>query len=413
MILNSGNLAWPRMLHPVPEYPALNENLQCDVLVVGGGMSGAIMAHKLTEQNLNTVLIEKRKIAEGSSSANTGLLQFSNDKTLTSMIHTFGEDVGVAFYKLSVQAMHNLIALAGSLNDDIQLIPRKSLYYASHDKDVTMLQEEHETLRKYGFHVEYWDRDHIERHMPFSKPAALYTHGDAEVNPFRMVHALVKEAARHGARVFENTEAVHFDYDEDGVTCITRTHTIRAKKVIFSMGYETQDMKKDRNAVLKVSYALMTSPVNDLSNWHERCMIWETARPYLYMRTTPENRIVVGGLDEHPPAPEDRESRALHQSQVLLGEVRKLFPNYSNLTADYAWASIFGATHDGLPMIGTHPDYPHSYFIEAYGGNGTVYCMIAAEMLGDILAGKQRPDMDMFSLQRTSKPSPHEPLTRT
>lgn len=411
MILNSGKLGWPHTLHPVPEYPALDHDLNCDVLVVGGGMSGAMLSHELTSRNLNTVVIDKGKIGGGSSSANTGLLQFSNDKTLTSMIHTFGEEIGVAFYKLCEQAMHKLIETGGRLYSDPQLIPRRSFYYASHEDDVPMLLEEYETFKKYGFNVEYWDQAKIERHMPFSKPAALYTHGDAEVNPFRMVHALVEAAARHGARVFEHTEAVHFEYDEDGVTCFTGAHKIRAKTVVFTMGYETQEMKRDRNAVLKVSYAVLTSPVEDLSDWHERCMIWETARPYLYMRTTPDNRIVVGGLDEHPPEPDQREARALHKSEVLLGEVKKLFPRYQSLTAEYAWASIFGSTHDGMPMIGTHPDYPNSYFIEAYGGNGTVYCMIAADMLGDVLTGKERPDMEMFSLQRTSKPSPHKQVT--
>ncbi|MEC0238650.1 FAD-dependent oxidoreductase [Paenibacillus dokdonensis] len=411
MILNSGKLAWPHTLNPVPEYPALDQDLDCDVLVVGGGMSGAILSYELTNRKLNTVMIDKRSIGGGSSSANTGLLQFSNDKTLTSIMNTFGEEIGVAFYKLCERAMQKLIDTGSRLYTDPHLIPRSSFYYASHEDDVAMLQEEYENFRKYGFHVDYWDQAKIEQYMPFSKPAALYTHGDAEVNPFRMVHALVEAAARHGAHVFEHTEAIHFDYDENSVTCHTQTHKIRAKKVIYTMGYETQEIKKDRNAVLKVSYAVLTNPVEDLSDWHERCMIWETARPYLYMRTTPDNRIVVGGLDEHPPAPAERDGRALHKSEALLDEVRTLFPRYKELKADYAWASIFGSTHDGLPMIGTHPDYPNSYFIEAYGGNGTVYCMIAADILSDVLTGKDRPELEMFSLQRSSKPSPHKPLT--
>lgn len=411
MILNSGNLAWPHTLHPVPEYPSLDQDLDCDVLVVGGGTSGAMLTYELTKRKLNTIMIDKRAVGGGSSSANTGLLQLANDKTLTSIVNTFGEDIGVTFYTLCERAMQKLIDTCGRLYTDPHLTPRSSFYYASHEEDVAMLQEEHENLKKYGFDVEYWDQAQIERRMPFSKPAALYTRGDAEVNPFRMVHALVEAGARHGARVFEHTEAVHFDYDEHGVTCHTQTHKIRAGKVIFSMGYETQELKKDRNAVLNVSYAVLTNPVDNLLGWYERCMIWETARPYLYMRTTPDNRIVVGGLDEYPPTPEDREVRTLHKSEVLLDEVRKLFPHYKGLQADYAWASIFGSTHDGLPMIGSHPDYPNSYFIEAYGGNGTVYCMIAADLLGDVLTGKERPELDMFSLLRTSKPSPHQPLT--
>lgn len=413
MILNKGNLAWPTTLEPIPTYPLLEEDVTCDILIIGGGMGGALLAHTLSERHLNTVLLEKRVIAGGSSSGNTGLLQCFNDKTLTSIINTFGEEIGVTFYQMCEKAIRNLVEVASRLQLDSQLIPRSSLYYASSEDDVMMLQEEYETLRKYGFQTEYWDQARIESSFPFSKPAALYTRGDAEVNPFRFVHALIQAATQSGVTVFEHSEAIRYEYTNEGVICHTQTNRVFAKKVIYTMGYETQEMKPDSNALLKTSYAILTSPINDLSGWHERCMMWETARPYLYMRTTPDNRITAGGLDEHMVDPEEREGRIIHKSEILLNEIRTLFPQYHDLKADYAWASVFGSTHDGLPLIGPHPRYPNSYFIEAYGGNGTVYCMIAAELLGNILTGKDRSELEMFSLTRTNKPSPSASITRS
>ncbi|WP_339321926.1 FAD-dependent oxidoreductase [Paenibacillus sp. FSL W8-0194] len=411
MILNSGNPAWPHTLKPAPEYPALDQDVDCDFLIVGGGMSGAMMAYQLAARHQNIVLIDKRNIGGGSTAANTGLLQSSNDKSLTSMIHTFGEEIGVAFYKKCEQSIRQIREICAKLSPELEFVPRSSLYFASSEDDVEMLREEYQTLRKYGFQVQYWDKQEIGKRMPFTKPAALYKDGDAEVNPYRLVHALVQAAAEQGAGIYEQTEAVHFEFAEHGVTCYANGKKIRANKVIFSMGYETQELKKDKNAVINVSYAVLTKPVGDLSDWHERCLIWETARPYLYMRTTPDNRIVAGGLDESPPAPEKREARLLHQTKLLIEEIRKLFPAYARLEADYAWASIFGTTHDGMPMVGPHPDYPNCYFIEAYGGNGTVYCMIAADLLGDELTGRPRPELNMFSLKRSSKPSPSDSLT--
>ncbi len=407
MILNKGNLAWPSTLKPAPAYPELAEDLSCDVLIIGGGMGGALLAHKLSGANLQTVLLEKGRIAEGSSSANTGLLQSSNDKSLTSIIHTFGEQTGITFYQMCRDAMRKLKEAAGGLKLEPELIPRSSLYFASSVVDVPYLKEEYETLREHGFETSYWDQADIASRFPFSKPAALYTTGDAEVNPFRFVHGLVQYAADHGVRVYENSPVIHLEYEEDGVVCYTRTGRIFARKVVHASGYETQEEKPDRNALLQTTYAIVTSPVPDFTGWHERCLIWETARPYLYMRTTVDNRIVAGGLDEHPVAPEEREGRIRHKSEMLLNEIKALFPRYAGIQADYAWASLFGLTHDGLPMIGPHSRFPHSYFIEAYGGNGTVYCMIAADLLSDVLCGKTRPELEIFSLERTSKPSPN------
>ncbi|GAB6988362.1 NAD(P)/FAD-dependent oxidoreductase [Paenibacillus pini] len=409
MILNNGNLAWPNTLNPAPQYPELEEDLSCDCLIIGGGMGGALLAHVLSERNIDTVLVEKNEVGNGSSSANTGLLQFSNDKSLTALINTFGEETAVSFYKLCRDAMTELIAVKDKLVLDPQLIPRSSLYFATTEEDVPMLKAEYDNLVKYGFDAEYWDKEKIESAFPFSKSAALYTHGDAEVNPYRMVHALSATAAQKGVKIYEHSEIVSYEYLEDGVICHTKSNRIHAKRVIFAMGYETQEFKTDRNAVLETTYAIVTNPVEDLSEWHERCLIWETERPYFYIRTTPEGRIVAGGLDETLRTPEEREIRLIRRSELLLEEIQSLFPNYKDLKIDYAWSSIFGSTHDGLPMIGTHPKYPNCYFLEGYGGNGTVYSMMAAQLLADEVTGTHRPEMEMFSLTRTSKPSPPKP----
>ncbi|MCK6074474.1 NAD(P)/FAD-dependent oxidoreductase [Paenibacillus silvae] len=406
MDLVYGTPYWPSTYKSDAEYPSLDTDISCDCLIIGGGMGGALTSRLLAERGVDTVVIDKRKIAHGSSSANTGLLQYTNDKTLTSCIHTFGEKKGVRFYELCREAMKQLTEIAGRLDTDPWFIPRTSFCFASTEEDVALLEEEYETLQKYGFEAELWYADQIKKHFPFEKPAALYTKGDAEVNPYRFVQGLFESARQHGARIYEQTEMIHCDYDDEGVWCHTSNGKIRAKRVVYAAGYETQEIKKDRAAYLKSTYAITTKPLPDLSSWHEQAMIWETARPYLYMRTTPDNRIIAGGLDEETPDKDQRELRASNQGNVLLEEVRSYFP-LEGLDIDYAWGAVFGNTHDGLPLIGTHPDYPHSYFVEGYGGNGTVYSMIAAALIADAINGKtNEEDMQLFSLTRTSKPSP-------
>lgn len=348
MDLVYGTPFWPSTFNSTFNYSALQEDISCDCLIIGGGMGGALTSKLLTEQGVNTVVIDKRDIANGSSSANTGLLQYTNDKTLTSCIHTFGEATGVRFYELCREAMKQLAQIADSLDTDPWFIPRTSLCFASSEDDVALLEEEYQTLKRYGFEAELWDADKISQHFPFSKPAALYTMGDAEVNPYRFVHALFESANKRGARIYGQTEMIHCEYDEDGVVCHTANGKIRAKKVIFAAGYETQDIKKDRGAYLKTTYAIATKPLSDLSEWFEHSMIWETARPYLYMRTTPDGRIIAGGLDEETPREDQREIRSKHRGDTLLEEVRSYFP-LDDLEVDYAWGAVFGNTNDGLP----------------------------------------------------------------
>ncbi|OKQ00199.1 FAD-binding oxidoreductase [Paenibacillus sp. P46E] len=406
MKLLSGKTPWERTLPHYPVYPVLDGDITCDCLIVGGGMGGAMASYRLSRSGASTVLIDKRAVGHGSTHANTGLLQVANDKSLTSCMNTFGAEEGLLFYKLCREAVGKILELPGKLDIDPHIIPRSSLLYASFPEDVAPLRLEYENLAAHGFDAEFWEEDKIKAHYPFSKPAALYSRGDADTNPFRMVHSLIHKAHASGVRVYEHTKARHWEFGADGVTCFTEHGRISAKKVIFAMGYETQEMKKDRGAELINTYAIMTPPLKKFPKWHEQSMIWETARPYLYFRTTIDGRIIAGGKDEQLTGPLERETRVLSQSQRLLEELEALFPEIKGVEAEFSWGGVFGTSRDGLPFIGPHPEYPHCYFIEGYGGNGTVYSMIAAELLSDTLAGTARPELELFSLTRTTKPSP-------
>ncbi|WP_248547676.1 NAD(P)/FAD-dependent oxidoreductase [Paenibacillus odorifer] len=410
MNLNSGNTPWSSTLQNPPTYPSLEGTIHCDCLVVGAGMGGAMAAYRLSLSGADAVLIEKRRVGSGSSHANTGLLQISNDKSLTSCMNTFGQKNGLLFYQLCQAGVRNILDLPDKLDIDPQIIPRSSLLYASTPEDVPALREEYENLVANGFDSEFWEEDKIAALYSFSKPAGLYSRGDAEANPYRTVHSLIAKAASNGVRVFEQSEAKHYEFTEDGVICHTESGRIIAKDVIFAMGYETQEFKKDRGAELINTYAVMTKPLKDFPKWHERSLLWETARPYLYFRTTPEGRIIAGGKDEQLTDPERREVRVISQGQKLLEELEALFPEIKGIELEYSWGAVFGSTRDGLPYIGPHPKFPHCYFIEGYGGNGTVYSMIAAELLTDTIAGKHRPELDLFSLTRSAKPSPSKSL---
>lgn len=94
------------------------------------------------------------------------------------------------------------------LDIDPYFIPRSSLYYASKSEDVSFLQEEYNTLQNYGF-AEYFTESDIKKRYPFIKQAALYTHGDAEVNPYLLAHSLLHKANQMGANIYEHTEAIH------------------------------------------------------------------------------------------------------------------------------------------------------------------------------------------------------------
>lgn len=216
------------------------------------------------------------------------------------------------------------------------------------------------------------------------------------MNPLKFVYGLLEKVKLQGGQVYEHTEITGRRFEKDYALFYTKEHReIRARHVIIAAGYEDSDFKSDKNATLASSYAVITKPVADLSSWHKRTLIWETARPYVYMRTTPDNRVIIGGMDKDTTYAETRDSKTLASKDKLLQAFNLLFPDIQ-AEAEYYLGAFYGGTHDGLPIIGQYESYPHCYILMAYGDNGTVYNGVLAKIVSDTIQYGSSPDMEIY-----------------
>ena len=131
----------------------------------------------------------------------------------------------------------------------------------------------------------------------------------------------------------------------------------------------------------------------------DRCLIWESARPYFYARTTGDGRVVMGGADRPFAGAERRRRMLLRQTRRVEGQFRRLFPAI-RFDVDWRWGGTFGDTRDGLPYIGTVRQFPNGYFALGYGGNGITFSWIAANLLLDRFLDRRNPDLEIFRFDR-------------
>lgn len=367
-------------------------------------MSGSICAQALLEAGLSVAMLERDVVSGGSTSANTGLLQYANDIMLHELCEQIGTEDAVAFYSACRTAVQQLRELAGRLPQEIEFTDRSSLYYASTEEDVAKLRREYETLKQHDFDVEYWTSDQIREHFPFSKPAALLMHGDAEVNPYRFVRSITDDSVRKGLEVYEQTEIVTHESDNGVHKLITAEgYIIEADHVIYAVGYEPQELRGQLiKADINRSYAAVTAPQTSLEAWHGRYMMWETARPYLYLRTTNDGRVVVGGLDEEQSVPLADDEARHRRIEKLENSIRSLYPMF-NSSIEYEWSAAFGESCDNLPFIGSDPAWSGVYYCLGYGGNGTVYSMLASGIIRDLILKREpHPVARIVRLDRSS-----------
>lgn len=402
MNLQSGTYYWPTTFPEAPTYLALEENVTCDVVIIGGGSSAAQCAFYLAGRGLTVVVLEKGAVGSGSTSTNTAIIQYSGEKMFTSLAHTFGDEYIGRHLKLLKKAIDDIEAASRSAEIDCEFRRRDTLYCASCQEDVDRLHTEYTFIKQHGVEVDFWRQEDIKAKYPFSRDAAIYSYNDGELNPFKFTHALFQYAAHQGVHVYENTEmnGHHYDKQQNRMIISTKTgHKVSARYVIFAAGYDNMEIRNEKKASFVSTYTVTTEPVADFSTWYNRTLLWETARPYIYIRTTADNRIIIGGLDDNTTHPEDRDSKLMHKKDKLIEEFNAMFPGINVKPAFYSTA-FYGGIVDGLPIIGKYDDFPNSYFLTAYGDNGTVYSQMLAKIIVQEILEDHSPDLDLYLQHR-------------
>lgn len=377
-------------------YPPLDRDLRCDAAIIGGGISGALIAHRLVKKGVKCVLIDRRDIGHGSTSASTALLQYEIDTPLHKLRKLVEPAAADRAYLLGIETIDQLQKLAGT---DCGFALRPSLQFADRETDIPGLHKECEVRRSLGIQVKEMDMHDLRRNGLIGA-GALRSAVAAEVDPYRLTHRLLRLASRNGLEVFDRTAGRRYERQKDGLTVHTdRGHKIRCRSVFFASGYETANILPQKIVSIRSTYAFVSEPMPDLDWWKDRSLIWGTGDPYSYMRTTSDRRVLVGGEDDDVLEPSRRNRQIKKKTALLSKRFNKIFPDVA-IEPAFDWAGAFGSTKDGLGYIGSHPSFPRAYFGLGFGGNGITFSQIAARILTDLFLGRKNPDARVFRFDR-------------
>lgn len=381
-------------------YPSLRKDTECDILIVGAGITGALMAHACIGAGFNTVIIDKREVANGSTSATTSMLQYEIDVPLYQLEKLIGEVGAVASYKACRNAISALKKISEEIKSGSGFNNKNSLYFAGNNKDAKWLKLEFEKRLKAGFEVQWLDKKQIQNNYGLLAEGGILSKDGASVDAFRLTQELLAYNQQRGLRVFDKTELKKIKYLKDEVLAETDTEAkIRAKKIIYCTGYESTKIIPEKIVNLKSTYAIVSERMEGAASAIYDTLFWNTDKPYLYMRSTADHRVLVGGEDENFKNPVLRDTLLDRKEEKLLKTTKKLMPKIDFIT-DFAWCGTFGETKDGLPYIGPHPKFPNTYFCLGFGGNGITFSVIGAEMITKMLKNDIDPLAYFFRFGR-------------
>jgi glycine/D-amino acid oxidase-like deaminating enzyme len=379
-------------------YPKLDHDIETEVAILGAGISGALVRYRLIQAGINCVTIDARTIGLGSTSASTSLLQYEIDVPLYKLTEMIGRENARRAYQLCGEAIEKLKNITKEVGIEY-FETKKSLYYAAYKKDVAWLKNELEARKQAGFKVKWLEPEDVKKEFGFESHGAILSQLAAQTNAYMLANCLLQHKHKQH-KIFDRSPVADIKHHKNGVTLTTETgNTIKAKKLVYAVGYEVVDFIKDDIVDLLSTYAVVSEQYNEPNFWKDDVLIWNTADPYLYVRTTPDNRVLVGGRDEDFSNPAKRDKLISLKTKQLANDVNKLFPHLS-FKPEFSWTGTFGSTKDGLPYIGEHAKLPNGYFSLGFGGNGITFSVIAADIITDLITGKDNKDVELFRFGR-------------
>jgi glycine/D-amino acid oxidase-like deaminating enzyme len=395
--LRAGRSAWTARRLPPLRKTRLHRAEFTDVLVVGAGISGALIAEMLAADGHRVLVVDRRGPALGSTAASTALVQYEIDTPLTRLADSIGAADAARAWRRAFLATRGLLARTCALGIDAGQESRDSLYLAGDMLDADALAGESAARRAIGIETTLLDRKALRERAGIDRPAALLSHGGFSADPRRLAAGFLRAALAHGARLAAPVDIADIEHSPDRVVAHTRHGWIACRTIVFATGYEFPTFIPLRRYRLLSTYAIATAP-QPRRLWPGQEMIWEASNPYLYLRTTIDGRAIIGGEDVEFVDERSRDALLAEKTETLARKAKELLPRLDS-RPDFAWTGTFGASDTGLPTIGPIPGHPACWAVLGYGGNGTAFSRLAAEIIRTALAGGTDADADLFAFR--------------
>lgn len=394
--LRTGTPFWVKTPHStVKAEPRLTRD-RFDVIVVGAGISGALVAEALTRAGKSVLILDRRPPVRGSTPASTAMIQHEIDLPLTKMRRKIGTDHADRAWLRSVRAVEDLVALAKKLEIDCRMRAKPALYLAGNEMGARALAAEARAREEIGIAAAYLKRAELIARFGMDRPGAILSQASASANPAQLTAGLLQAALARKARIVSPVEITDMAELPSGVALATRRgEALVAEHAVFCTGYEYLPQMKTKSHHVTSTWALASKPLAGLPGWMMDTIVWEASDPYLYFRTDESGRVIAGGEDEEASNTNADPAKLAENARIIARKLRELTGVDIGKPA-YAWAAPFSVTDDGLPIIDRVPGHERIFAVMGFGGNGITFSMIAAQIVAAEIAGKADPDADIF-----------------
>ena len=374
----------------------LNENIEVDICIIGGGLTGVSSALHLANKGYSVAICESRLIGWGASGRNGGQLGNGMRKDQITIEKNLGIEHAMELWKLGLESVDVCLDFINKYKIECNL-QQGVISAGCFEKDIIDFEEEKNHLeKKYNYNsLELINKNSIKNEINSDMYySGLVNKGSYHINPLKFLLGLAYQLKLLNVKIYENTEITKIEDKKNFILSYSNEKFIKSKKVVVGCnGYLDKLLGRIRNKFMPINnYVIATEPLgidkakNIIKNNYAVC---DTRFILDYYRFSEDWRLIFGAGETYTA------SFINNSSTFVKKRMMKVFPMLKNISVDYSWGGTLAITSNRLPHFGELMNN-NLIFAQGYSGHGLALSVLAGKLICEKISGKHER-FDLFS----------------
>jgi len=373
------------------------------MVVIGGGLTGAMTAYAAAAAGIKVVLLEAGRLGQGGSGHASGICAGEATASFVGLETAAGRRVARTQFEHVRRAVLDLAAAVRRLKFTGDFETLDALRLVTPGAEPKPLRKEAEARREAGIDVSWLKGAAAQKTSGVEVDGGVRLPGWAACDPYRLVLQFARAAEARGARLFERSPVTTVRFDRVRATVVTPHGQLVTAHVVHATGEPTSLVAALKRHFRWESRALVLT--DDLPATVRKAVgprdhiVCDTDSPPHTIRWTSDHRALVSGADARRPKPVQVQKLDVQRTGQLMYELTRLYPDISGVMPAYGWSLPVAHSVDGGLFVGPHRNFPHQLF--AFGtGHDPARAFLASRIVLRCVQGTTAKDDEHFGFAR-------------